>query len=185
MDAGGNARLCETMARRQFRPLAKLTQVPSFSALAETQLNDTCRPITYITGSTRPYTATSVPFIAAFQKAMARYQPGKPLHEWELETWVMADQLRQALVAIGPKPTRVGFEAFLERPAGVDVPGVLTGPTTWVYDPSGATATTGSSCSAIARWDASSPGGWVSVGGFPFCVKGVHVYLSPTDEDGT
>ena len=72
MDEGANAHLCETMARHDFTPLAKLTQIPSFGANAKSTFNDTCRPITYVTGSTRPYTATSVPFIADFQKAMAR-----------------------------------------------------------------------------------------------------------------
>ena len=85
----------------------------------------------------------------------------------------------------GPGPHRKGFEAFLERPAGVDVPGVITGPTRWVYDRSGATASVASSCSAIAKWDDKAPGGWVSVGGFPYCVDGIHVYTSPVAEDGT
>ena len=116
MDEGANAHLCETMARHQFKPLAKLTQIPSFGATAKTAFNDTCRPTTYVTGGSRPYTATSVPFIADFQRAMARYQPGRPLHQWELEAWVMADQLRQGLLAMGPAPTAPGLRGLPRAP---------------------------------------------------------------------
>lgn len=185
MDGGANAKLCDTMARRGFKPLAKITQIPSFSSNAKTELNDTCRDITYITGGTRPYTDTSIPFIATFQQAMAKYQKGKYLHQWELEAWMMADWFRQYLVAAGPAPTRTGFEAFLERPEGLLVEGVQSGPTKWVYDPSGETRTTGSGCYALAKWDDEAPGGWISPAGFPFCVTGSRVYLSPTAEDGT
>ena len=185
MDPGANVRLCDAMARRQFKPLAKLTQVPAFGEAVRTTLNDTCRPITYILGFSRPYNTTSVPFIAAFNTAMRRYEPGKELHQWALEAWVQGEVVRQALVALGPSPTRETFEAFLERPEGTMIPGVLAVPLAWLHVPEAATTTSADGCFSIARWDDDAPGGWINPSGFPYCVEQAKVYLSPVAEQGT
>lgn len=185
MDPGANVRLCDSMARRRFKPLAKMTQVPAFGESVRTTLNDTCREITYILGFSRPYNTTSVPFIATFDTAMRRYQPGQELHQWSLEAWVQGEALRQALVALGPAPTRTAFEDFLERPEGTDIPGVLASPLQFVYEPAAATATTGGGCLSIAKWDDDAPGGWINPAGFPYCVDAAHVYTTPVAEQGT
>ncbi len=184
MDPGANIRLCDSMARRQFKPLAKLTQVPAFGESVRTSLNDACRPITYVFGFSRPYNTTSVPFIATFNAAMRRYQPGKQLHQWSLEAWVQGEAVRQALVALGPAPTRVGVEEFLERNEGIDIPGVLAMPLRWVHLPEAATATSGVVCFSIAKWDDGAAGGWTTPLGFPYCADG-RIYTTATAEQGT
>ena len=187
MDPGANIRLCDAMSRRGFKPLAKMTTVPAFGEALGTTLNDTCRPITYIFGFSRPYNATEVPFIAAFNTAFKRYQPGKQLHQWALEAWVQGDVLRQGLLAMGAAPTREGLEAFLERPGGTNVPGVLAIPLSFVPRPEAARGVRGNGgCFAMAKWDDDVPGNWTTPSGFPYCSKGGgQIYLTPASEDGT
>lgn len=186
MDPGANIRLCDAMQRRGFRPLAKATTVVAFGEALEDTLNDACRPVTYIFGFSRPYSTTSVPFIATFTTAMHRYQPGRPLHQWALEAWVQGEVLRQALVAMGPAPTRQGLEGFLERPGGTDVPGVLAVPLRFDHRPEVLErSATDLRCFAIAKWDEEVPGHWSTPGGFPYCATGGQVYLTPVSEQGT
>ncbi|HJR26891.1 MAG TPA: ABC transporter substrate-binding protein, partial [Acidimicrobiales bacterium] len=186
MDPGANIRLCDAMQRRGFRPLAKVTTVVALGEALEDTLNDACRPVTYIFGFSRPYSATSVPFIATFDAGMRRYQPGRPLHQWSLEAWVQGEVLRQALVAMGPTPTRQGLEEVLERRGGFDLPGVLAQPLRWDHRPEYATRETSEGvCFAIAKWDDDVPGHWTSAGGFPYCASGGQVYLTPVSEQGT
>jgi branched-chain amino acid transport system substrate-binding protein len=187
MDPGANVRLCDAMERRGFRPLAKMTTVTAFGESLKETLNDACRPVTYIFGFSRPYNATEVPFIAAFNSAYKRYQPGKELHQWALEAWVQGDVLRQGLVAMGASPTRDGLEQFLERPGGTNVPGVLAVPLSFTHVPEAATRTVSNGgCFAMAKWDDDVPGYWTTPNGFPYCSKGGgQVYLTPVAESGT
>jgi len=182
MDDGANRRLCDAMARRQFSVEAKVSTIPAMGDSLGQEHNDTCRPVTFVAGDSLPYTDTSHPLIAAYNDAMGRYQRGKELHQWGLEAWVIGSMLQEALVAMGPAPTRAGFEDHLLAYANSNVGGVMTPTIEWrAGDPAAATV---EDCIAVARWSDDS-GGWISATPFPYCVGDANQVLTPAAEEGT
>jgi hypothetical protein len=181
MDDGANRKLCDAMARRTFKVTAKVSTVVSMGDKVGSTYNDTCRNSVYVPGSTIPYTQTSVPEVKAFRDAFARYQPGKPVHQWALESWIQGQLVAEALNKMGPAPTRKGLMSFLN---GLDE---WTGSGTHIglsFKPSTFGATT-AECTTIARWQ-DSKGGWVqATQKFPYCYPDAKVYGSPALEQGT
>jgi branched-chain amino acid transport system substrate-binding protein len=181
MDDGANRKLCDAMARRTFKVTAKVSTVVSMGDKVGSTYNDTCRNSVYVPGSTIPYTQTSVPEVKAFRDAYARYQPGKPVHQWALESWIQGQLVAEALNKMGPAPTRKGLMSFLngldEWTGGGTHIGLSFKPTSF-----GATA---AECTTIARWQ-DSKGGWVqATQKFPYCYPDAKVYGSPALEQGT
>jgi hypothetical protein len=126
-----------------------------------------------------------VPFIKAYNDAMDRYQRGKPHHQWGLEVWEMGDMLRQALVGMGPAPTRKGFEDFLRSKHGDwDVNGVMTPSLGWAYDQKSLDAPTLHDCVGISRWS-DDKGGWIDATPFPYCLDDAKQFFTPAAEQGT
>jgi branched-chain amino acid transport system substrate-binding protein len=181
MDEGANRRLCDAMSRRQFTVQAKVSTIPVMGESLGENFNEVCRPVTFIAGDSLPYTDTSVPFIAAYNDAMARYQPGEELHQWGLEAWVMGQMLQDALVAMGPAPTRQGFMDHLNGLRAASPAGIMT--PTIQYTPGDFQATAIHDCIAVARWD-DGAGGWVSATPFPYCVDDARQFFTPLAEQG-
>jgi ABC-type branched-subunit amino acid transport system substrate-binding protein len=180
MDAGANARLCDAMARRQFTVKAKVMTVPAMGARFGDQFNDACRPFSYVPTDSRPFTDTSFPLAAAYQDGMARYQRGQQLHQWGFEAWIAGSILSDALTAMGPAPTRAGFEQYLMGFRNSDVNGAMTPSIQWAAS---APPDTVRDCIGINKWD-DAAGGWVSATPFPYCVDDAHVVLTPAAEQG-
>jgi branched-chain amino acid transport system substrate-binding protein len=184
MDPGANRRLCDAMARRSFTVKAKISTVVGLGDAAGDELNDACRPVAFVPTDSRTYTNTNVPFIKAYNDAMDRYQRGKPHHQWGLEAWEMGEMLRQALVAMGPAPTRKGFEDFLRSKHDWDVNGIMTPTLGWAYDQASLDAPTLRDCVGISRWS-DDKGGWIDATPFPYCVDDAKQFFTPAAEQGT
>ena len=180
MDGGANRRLCDTMDRRSFVPVVKSTTVVVVGDDFSDAFTGGCRNTTYVPHNALPYTDTSRPFIAGFRAGMARYQRGKPLHQWELEAWVMGQMLRDYLVAAGPSPTRKGFIENLSSYDNATVGGIMTPDIDYEGNPK---APTGRDCTYILKWD-DSAGGWVDANGGLFCIDDAHQVATPSAENG-
>jgi hypothetical protein len=180
MDDGANRKLCDAMQRRKFSVKAKVSTVVSMGDKVGTAYNDTCRNSVYIPGSTIPYTQTNVPEVKAFRDAFARYQPGKPVHQWALESWLQGQLVAEALNKMGGAPTRKGLESYLNGLTDWRGNGTHTGldwkPLDW-------SAKTMPDCTTIARWQDGK--GWVqATQKFPYCYSDAKVYGSPALEQG-
>jgi branched-chain amino acid transport system substrate-binding protein len=179
MDDGANRKLCDAMARRNYKPKAKVSTVVSLGDRVGTDYNDTCRNSVFVGGQTLNYAQTSVPEIAKFRDAYAKYQPNLPLHQWALEGWMMGNLFKS--YADSAAPTRKGFVSYLNglvswKGDGIDV-GLDWGKT----DPS---ASRVKDCFTISRW-LDAKGGWTeATQGFPYCVPDAYQFLTPTSEQG-
>ncbi|MFL6204196.1 MAG: ABC transporter substrate-binding protein [Acidimicrobiales bacterium] len=179
MDDGANRKLCDAMQRRKFNVKAKVSTVVSMGDKVGTAYNDTCRNSVFVPGDTVPYSQTSVPEVKAFRDAFARYQPGKPVHQWALESWVQGQLVAEALNKMGGAPTRKGLMSYLNglnqwkgngTHVGLDFHPVNFGKTM-------------ADCTTIARWQDGK--GWVqATQKFPFCYPDAKVYGSPALEQG-
>ena len=180
MDDGANRKLCDAMQRRKFSVKAKVSTVVSMGDKVGTAYNDTCRNSVYVPGSTIPYSQTSNPEVKAFRDAFARYQPGKPVHQWAFEAWLQGQLIAEALNKMGGSPTRKGLESYLHGLSAWHGPGVHTG---LDYKPKNWGLKTMADCTSIARWQDGK--GWVQVTQkFPFCYPDAKVYSSPALEQG-
>jgi branched-chain amino acid transport system substrate-binding protein len=179
MDDGANRKLCDSMARRDFKVKAKVSTVVSFGQSVGDNYNDTCRNSVYIVGESIPYTETKVPAIAEFRAAFARYQPGYPLHQWALEAWAQGILVAEAVDK--PAPTRKSLETFLRTMRNYTAGGINSG---LDYAPTDYDKPTNEDCFTIARW-LDSKGGWVqATDKFPFCYPDAHQYGTPALEQG-
>ncbi|MGH9275931.1 MAG: ABC transporter substrate-binding protein [Acidimicrobiales bacterium] len=182
MDDGANRKLCDAMARRQFTVKAKVSTVVSFGDSVGNDYNDTCRNSVYIPGDSIPYTKTSVPAVAEFRQAYARYQPGQELHQWALEAWGQATLVADAVRAMGATPTRKGLEDYFRALDRYTANGLFTG-LDWQQraEPGAKTA---EDCFSIARW-LDSEDGWVeATDRFPYCYPDAKQFTSPALEQG-
>jgi branched-chain amino acid transport system substrate-binding protein len=178
MDDTANRRLCDAMARRQYKPKAKVSTVVSFGAGVGSKYNETCRDVLHIVGSSLPFTANT-PEIAEFRQAYGKYQPGKALHQWALEAWAIGNISQQAIESMGAGPTRAGFVDFLNKMPPNDGGGIMA-PIS--YARRDYTKPTGAECFAIARWQGDA---WTAASSpFPFCVPDAKLYSSKALEQG-
>lgn len=181
MDDGANRKLCDAMQRRQFKVTAKVSTVVTMGDNVGQAYNDTCRNSVYVPGSTIPYTQTNVPEVQRFREAFARYQPGKPLHQWALEAWGQANTIADGVTRMGAAPTRKGLEDFLRGLEDYTAGGIYYDLDWKVGDFSGSTTR---GCTTIARWD-DSRGGWVqATQSFPVCYADAKQYTGSVLEQG-
>lgn len=181
MDDGANRKLCDAMARRKFTVKAKVSTVVAMGDKVGTAYNEACRNSVYVPGSTIPYTATSVPEVKAFRDAFARYQPGKPVHQWALEAWAQAQLVAGGIDKMGATPTRKGLESYLNGLTDYTGGGVFVG---LDWKPINFSTSTRKDCITISRW-LDSKGGWVqATQAFPVCYPDAKVYSSPALEQG-
>ncbi|MGQ0830417.1 MAG: ABC transporter substrate-binding protein [Microthrixaceae bacterium] len=181
MDDGANRKLCDSMARRKFSVKAKVSTIVSMGDSVGNDYNDTCRNSVYITGESMPYSATSIPAIAEFRTAFAKYQPGQEVHQWALEAWAQAGLVADAVRAMGPAPTRKGLEDYFRGLRNYTGGGIMAG---LEYVPIDYSKPTNEDCFGISRW-LDSKGGWVqATNKFPFCYPDAHQYGTPALEQG-
>jgi hypothetical protein len=169
------------MARRSFKVEAKVSTVVSFGEKVGSTYNDTCRNSVFIPGESIPYTATNVPAVAEFRSAFAKYQPGKPLHQWALETWSQAQMVAEGIRGMGPAPTRKGLEDFLRSLDKYTAGGVFVG---LDWKPTNYDAPTNEDCFTIARWRDDRQGWVLATESFPVCYPDAKQYSSPALEQG-
>ena len=181
MDDGANRKLCDAMERRKFSVKAKVSTIVSMGDSVGNDYNDTCRNSVYITGESLPYTATSIPAIAEFRAAFARYQPGQELHQWALEAWAQAATVADGIRSMGAAPTRKGLEDFFRGLRKYTAGGIMAG---LEYVPIDYTKARNEDCFGISRW-LDAKGGWVqATNKFPFCYADAHQYGTPALEQG-
>lgn len=181
MDDGANRKLCDTMQRRRFKPTAKVSTIVSMGQSVGDVYNDTCRNIVFVTGSSIAYTATSVPAVAEFRQAFAKYQPGQELHQWALEAWAQGRMVADGIASMGPAPTRKGLEAYLNGLDRYTAGGIMV---PVEYERIDYSRPTREHCFSIARW-LDSKGGWTeATSRFPFCYPDAKQYGTPALEQG-
>jgi branched-chain amino acid transport system substrate-binding protein len=180
MDDGANRKLCDAMQRRQFKVKAKVSTPVSMGDAVGTTYNDTCRGSVYIPGFSFAYSNTSIPAIKQFRDAYARYQPGKPLHQWALEAWAQGQLFADGVRSMGGSPTRKGLEAFYRAQKGYTAGGIWFG---LDWQPRDYAAKTGTYCTTIAHWDDSAKR-WVDeTGSTAYCTNAIQ-YYAPALEQG-
>ncbi|MEX2294164.1 MAG: ABC transporter substrate-binding protein [Acidimicrobiales bacterium] len=181
MDDGANRKLCDAMQRRNFKPKAKVSTIVSMGASVGNDYNDTCRNVVFIAGDSKPYTDTSVPAIAEFRAAFAKYQPGQELHQWALEAWAQATTVADGIRSMGATPTRKGLEDFFRGLRRYTANGVMAG---LEYIPIDYAKARNEDCFGLSRW-LDAKGGWVqATSTFPFCYPDAHQYGTPALEQG-
>ena len=181
MDDGANRKLCDAMARRNFKPKAKVSTIVSFRESVKDNYNDACRNALYIVGDSIPFTATKVPAVKEFREAFARYQPGRALHQWALEAWAMGTLVGEIVKGMGPAPTRAGLEKGFAGLRGYKGNGIYVG-LDWV--PADYSKTVVEDCFAVARFS-DAAGGWTEASEpFPFCYPDGKQYGTPALEQG-
>lgn len=182
MDDGANRRLCDAMARRGYKPEAKVSTVVIMGDGVGSNYNETCRNAIFVPNESLPYTSGAEE-IAEFRDAYARYQPGLPLHQWALEAWAIGNIARDAIESMGPAPTRAGFIEYLDTMPPNTGDGIMVG-TAYTPDQVDYGASTNRDCFVIARW-LDAEGGWVSASSpFPFCYPDARTYSSQAAEQG-
>lgn len=178
MDDGANRKLCDAMERRKFSVKAKVSTIVAMGDSVGNNYNDTCRNSVYVPSSTKNYMATSVPEVAKFREAYKRYQPGLPVHQWALESWVLAQMMREYIDT--PSPTRKGLVKHLNGLVQYTGNGLHVG-LDW------GKASTGSKveqCFAVNRW-LDSAGGWTeATNKFPYCYADANQFSQPALEQG-
>jgi branched-chain amino acid transport system substrate-binding protein len=178
-DDGANRKLCDAMARRGFKVTAKVSTVVSMGDNVKNSYNDTCRNSVYIPTNTVPYETTSNPEVAAFRAAYAKYQPGKPLHEWALEAWAQGQMVAEGIKSMGPAPTRKGLIAWLNGLDDYTANGLYWG---LDYRPWDFSKPTIRGCLAISRYQDGK--GWHLVSQFPVCYDDAKNYSVTALEQG-
>ena len=183
IDDGANRRFCDRLEGRLPTLKAKVSTVVIQGQNVGKEYKEGCRNKVYVPGSTIAYTATSVPQVAAFRAAFAKYQPGVELHQWALEGWMQANMVAEGITKMGGSPTRKGLEDHLRSLNRYTANG-LSAP--FDYRPVDfSKTTTMEDCFSISRWQ-DSKGGWADAGGkFPFCYPNAKVYTTPASEQGT
>ena len=182
MDDGANRRLCDSMARRGYEPVAKVSTVVILGERVGENYNDTCRNKIFVGTDSRPYSSDE-PGVVEFRQTFARYQPGVTLHQWALEAWAAGNVTRDALEAMGPTPTRTGFIDFLNTMEPNTGGGILRGvdfrPSSYDY-----TSPRAEHCIVVNRW-LDSEGGWVRASDpFPTCIPDAKKVESTAREQG-
>jgi branched-chain amino acid transport system substrate-binding protein len=182
IDDGANRRFCDRLQGRLDTLKAKVSTVVIQGQNVGKEYKEDCRNKVYVAGSTITYAATSVPEVAAFRSAFAKYQPGVELHQWALEAWMQANMVAEGITKMGGSPTRKGLEDYLRSLKRYTGKG-LSAP--FDYRPVDFSKKTMEDCFSISRWQ-DSKGGWVDAGGrFPFCYPDAKVYSTPAAEQGT
>ena len=182
MDDGANRRLCDSMARRNFKPKAKVSTVVVMGDSLGKNYNETCRDIVHVSVESLPYTSNQ-PEVAEFRKAYARYQPGVALHQWALEAWAQGNIVASGLEKMGPAPTRAGLVEYLNTMPANNAQGIMVGtdfrPSAYTYQ-----APTSKDCFGVARYQ-ESKGGWTLASDpFPFCYPDAKNVSSKAREQG-
>ena len=165
IDTSGNGRLCAAIDQVGLGLIAKVTTVQSWDQTVggTYAAAPRCRNVLYATSSDRNYADTHYPAVAAFRAAMDKYFPnrGGQLSMWELEGWISAQWLTDAIAGCGSSVTRACVEQFMNRPQPYNAHGLLI-PTDFVVAKPAATER---GCLNVARWqDAANggKGGWVT-----------------------
>jgi hypothetical protein len=115
MDVGSNQKLCKAMDRGQFQVVAKVSTIEAWSQKVGTDFSAPCRNSVYSTGNSDPYSNKSNPVIARFLDDFAKYQPGRFLHQWQVDGWGMGLEFTHAAESMGANVTRAGFMKWLNN----------------------------------------------------------------------
>ena len=123
MDDGANRKLCDAMARRQFKVKAKVSTVVSMGDSVGNDYNDTCRNCVYIPGDSIPYTRHQRPGRRRVpRRPSPSTSPARSSTSGRSRRGPRATMVADGVRRMGPAPTRKGLEDFLRRPAEVHRP---------------------------------------------------------------
>lgn len=183
IDDGTNRKLCDTMQRKGLSVKAKVSTIVSYGDEIGTDFSEICRPSIFISGSTMSYSNRSNPAVDEFRTAFDTYQPGAPLHQWSLEGWMAGKSLTEALLSMGPAPTRKGLEDWL-RGLNKYTNGGLSIPMDFqVKDyPNQPNAT--ADCTSIAQWSDEQQGWIQRTGPAGDCFDGTFQYPTAATDRG-
>jgi branched-chain amino acid transport system substrate-binding protein len=165
LDVTGNVRLCRALDAHRVKLIAKVTTTQGWTGTIDSDYSasPTCRNSIYATGNSQNFDDRGKPGVAAYQDAVNQLYPDrKGKHsEWELEGYISAQWLTDAMNSCGAKLTRKCVENYLGTTKNYTGHGMLTARDFIVQRPPKQMR----SCINIARWQDSADGGkggWVS-----------------------
>lgn len=165
MEDGGNGRLCQAIETQHLGIQAKVTTAQGWTQNAGNLYRETptCRNTLYSTSLTANYDDTTIPAVAEFREAVAKFagdRAGK-INMWMLEGWASAKWLTDAMASCGANLTRVCVEKFVTGQP-YDGGGLLV-PRDFTVSPQ--PPKSDKDCFNVARWQDSAnggKGGWVT-----------------------
>lgn len=154
IDMAGFQKLCQSMDKFDYQVKAAVATVQGFGQVVG-NFSSPCRNSVYATGFSLGYYETGDPNIAEVHRAMERFDPGYPMHQWVVDGWMAAKAFTEAVEQMGAAPTRQGVMDFFNgktdgqyRAGGVAVPYTLYWPRGGI-DYGG----TAEDCYVVAKWD--------------------------------
>lgn len=124
MEINNNIRLLQAMDRQGFTLKAKVSTASSYSQEIGKQVTGPARNSLFALSATRPYTDTSNPAIAQFNKLFDRYFGGESKHIWNVEGYKGALLFEDATKALGADVTREGLVSWLNALENYDPHGL-------------------------------------------------------------
>ena len=183
IDDGTNRKLCDTMQRKGVSVTAKVSTVVSYGDEIGTDFAPICRPSIYISGNTMTYSNRSNPAVDEFRTAFDTYQPGTPLHQWSLEGWMAGKSFAEAILSMGPTPTRQGLEDWLRGLNDYTANG-LSIPIDFIVKDFPNQPFANADCTSIARWSDETQGWIQQTGPAGDCYDGTHQYATKATDRG-
>jgi len=115
VDVAANQSICSSMDRYGVKVKAKESTIEVWSQdIGTAGWSVPCRDSVYATGSTTPYSDTSLPVVAQFRQDFNTYAHGALLHQWAFDGYAAAQIFGDALTAMGSSPTRKGFIDWMD-----------------------------------------------------------------------
>ncbi len=165
LDQSGNVRLCRALDAHRVKLKAKVTTPQGWTGTIGRDYagSKTCRNSIYATDFLQNFDDRSKAGIATYQDAVTRLYPDRTNKHsaWELDGWVSAQWLTDAMSSCGAKLTRSCVEGYLRTTKNYTGHGLLTPRNFTVERPQ----KTKRDCIDVARWQDSAhdgKGGWVT-----------------------
>jgi branched-chain amino acid transport system substrate-binding protein len=159
LDDTGNVKLCDAMQNHNYKPVAKVSTISTWTGKVGKEFNSLCQSIMFSTGSTANYADSPNPVAAEFRQDFARYAGGQTPAQWALEGWVSATWFAQAVKSCGAGPTRVCVEKWLNDQSSLSAYGLMD-PEVNFKKVHYSTSAKGRQCTSVVRWVGGSSGSW-------------------------
>jgi branched-chain amino acid transport system substrate-binding protein len=159
LDDTGNIKLCDSMQNHNYRPVAKVSTISTWTGKVGKEFNSLCQSIMFSTGSTANYADSPNPVANEFRQAFARYAGGQTPAQWALEGWVSGIWLAQAVKSCGAAPTRPCVEKWINDQKSLSAYGLMD-PQVNFQKIHYTTSTKGSQCTSVVHWEGGSSGSW-------------------------
>jgi hypothetical protein len=179
IDVAANEKLCESIDRQNFRPIAKVPTIEAWGQAVGTDFHSPCRNVVYASGFSLAYSDTSNPPVAQFLADVQKYNPSAiaKMHEWTLEGYSLGRFFADGVRSLGANVTRAGFENWIRSQSGY-TNGGLWAPRDW--KPVDYTKPA-QDCETIVQWDPGKATMGAANPGF-YCAVTKFIGYQPSDD---